>query len=54
MKPKFKAWEHEIIIRDQVIHLRPPIEEARAHWYRQLHEWLAVVCKLTKNSSYAI
>ena len=31
MKPVFKAWEHKIIIQDQVIHLRPPIEEARAY-----------------------
>ena len=42
---------HEVRIQDQVIFLDPPIEHARAVWYRQLQEWLAVVCGLTRIQS---
>lgn len=31
---------HEIRIRNQVIYLDPPMEMARANWYKQLHRWL--------------
>ncbi|KAI5123732.1 hypothetical protein M0805_000325 [Coniferiporia weirii] len=36
---------HEIRIQNQVIFLDPPIEYARQTWIKQLHEWLAVVCR---------
>ena len=36
---------HEIRIQNQVIFLDPPIEFARQTWIKQLHEWLAVVCR---------
>ncbi|GAA5873340.1 hypothetical protein JCM3774_005947 [Rhodotorula dairenensis] len=42
---------HEVRIQDQVIFLDPPIEHARAVWYRQLQEGLAVVCGLTRIQS---
>ncbi|EPQ28904.1 uncharacterized protein PFL1_03705 [Pseudozyma flocculosa PF-1] len=47
---------HEIRIQNQVIFLDPPLENARAHWFRQLHEVLAVVCclKRVKSSRYEI
>jgi len=42
---------HEVRIQDQVIHLDPPLEHARASWYRQLQAWLGVVCGLTRIQS---
>ncbi|GAA5979126.1 hypothetical protein JCM10908_002813 [Rhodotorula pacifica] len=42
---------HEVRIQDQVIFLDPPIEQARAVWYRQLQEWLSVVCGLIRIQS---
>ncbi|KAH8120488.1 cytoplasmic dynein heavy chain 1 [Phellopilus nigrolimitatus] len=40
-----KPIVHEIRIQNQVIFLDPPIEYARQTWIKQLHEWLAVVCR---------
>lgn len=37
---------HEVRIQDQVIFLDPPLERARATWYRQLQDRLTVVCSL--------
>ncbi|KAH9824444.1 dynein heavy chain, N-terminal region 1-domain-containing protein [Melampsora americana] len=42
---------HEIRIRNQVIYLDPPIEAARANWYKQLHQWLGVICNLPRIQS---
>lgn len=42
---------HEVRIQNQVIHLDPPMEQARATWYRQLQTWLGVVCGLTRIQS---
>ncbi|KAM0792972.1 hypothetical protein ACM66B_002727 [Microbotryomycetes sp. NB124-2] len=42
---------HEVRIQNQVIYLDPPIEQARANWYRQLQSWLQVVCGLTRIQS---
>lgn len=36
----------EVKIQNQMITLEPPIAEARAYWYRQLHEQLEIVCGL--------
>ena len=36
----------EVLMRNQVVYLDPPIESIRASWLSQLHEWLAVVCNL--------
>ncbi|KAL5495533.1 DYN1_2 [Sanghuangporus weigelae] len=40
-----KPIVHEIRIQNQVIFLDPPIEYARQTWIKQLHEWLAVICR---------
>ncbi|RIA96574.1 dynein heavy chain [Glomus cerebriforme] len=55
-KPSLSVSTHEIKIRNQVIYLDPPIEDARVNWYNQLHEWLAIVCSLPRlqSSSYDI
>jgi hypothetical protein len=42
---------HEIRIQNQVIFLDPPIEHARAHWIKELHEWFGVVCRLRRIQS---
>ncbi|KAF9586482.1 hypothetical protein BGW38_004001 [Lunasporangiospora selenospora] len=51
VKPTLKVLVHEIRIRDQVMYLDPPVEQARASWYSQLHEWLSIVCTLTRIQS---
>ena len=39
-RPKLRVMVHEIKIRNQVMFLDPPIEEARMGWFDELHEWL--------------
>jgi dynein heavy chain 1 len=46
-----KPIVHEIRIQNQVIFLDPPIEYARETWFRQLHEWLGVICRLRRIQS---
>ncbi|RFU30184.1 hypothetical protein B7463_g6181, partial [Scytalidium lignicola] len=46
--PSLKHLVHEISMRNQVIYLDPPLEYARASWFSQLHDWLGVVCNLSK------
>lgn len=48
---ELKTIVHEIRIQNQVIYLDPPIEQARASWYRQLHQWLGIVCGLSRIQS---
>ncbi|GAA5960288.1 hypothetical protein JCM21900_000936 [Sporobolomyces salmonicolor] len=48
---KLKTLVHEVRIQNQVIYLDPPIEQARASWYRQLQQWLGVVCGLGRIQS---
>ncbi|KAJ3290947.1 hypothetical protein HK104_006430 [Borealophlyctis nickersoniae] len=48
LKLKWKPMVHEIKIKNQVMYLDPPIEEARVNWFSQLHEWLANVCSLPR------
>ncbi|KAF9438119.1 hypothetical protein BGZ76_009650 [Entomortierella beljakovae] len=51
VKPTVKVLVHEIRIKNQVMYLDPPVEHARASWYSQLHEWISVVCTLTRIQS---
>lgn len=46
--PSLKRLIHEVSMRNQVIYLDPPLEYARASWFSQLHDWLGVVCNLSK------
>ncbi|GAA5974101.1 hypothetical protein JCM11641_003434 [Rhodosporidiobolus odoratus] len=48
---KLQTLVHEVRIQNQVIYLDPPVEQARADWYRQLQDWLGVVCGLTRIQS---
>lgn len=36
----------EVLMRNQVVYLDPPIESTRASWLSQLHEWLGLACNL--------
>ncbi|KAI9204677.1 dynein heavy chain [Polychytrium aggregatum] len=47
-RPQMKCLVHELRLKDQVMYLYPPIESARAHWYTELHDWLLVVCSLSR------
>lgn len=46
--PTMKRLVLEIAMRNQVIYLEPPMEYARASWFLHLHEWLGIVCNLSK------
>ncbi|KAF1990825.1 hypothetical protein K402DRAFT_460233 [Aulographum hederae CBS 113979] len=47
-RPNLSNLTLEIVMRNQVIYLEPPIEFARAGWLEQLHSWLGIVCDLAK------
>ncbi|CAG8591249.1 25222_t:CDS:2, partial [Racocetra persica] len=47
-KPVLVRSVHTVRIKNQVIYLDPPIEDARTKWYNQLHEWLSIVCNLSR------
>ena len=42
----------EVKIQNQTIVLDPPISEARAFWYKKLHEQLEVICGLLRVEAY--
>ncbi|CAH7674899.1 expressed protein [Phakopsora pachyrhizi] len=42
---------YEIRTKNKVIFLDPPIESARSNWYKRLHQWLGVICSLTRIQS---
>lgn len=44
--PSLRKLVLEVLMKNQVVYLEPPIESARANWLSQLHEWLGVVCNL--------
>lgn len=50
--PKLQQLNHEIILRNQAIFLRPPLEYARAKWLEQLQAWLSVVGSLQKVKAF--
>ncbi|PLB47277.1 hypothetical protein P170DRAFT_466574 [Aspergillus steynii IBT 23096] len=45
---EFSELVHEISMRNQVLHLDPPLQFARASWFAQFDNWLGVVCNLEK------
>ncbi|KAF9889413.1 hypothetical protein FE257_007314 [Aspergillus nanangensis] len=47
----FPELIHEISMRNQVLHLDPPLQFARASWFSQFGDWLGVVCNLEKIKS---
>ncbi|KAJ2028640.1 dynein heavy chain, partial [Coemansia sp. S610] len=45
VRPQIRTLVHELRIRNQVMYLDPPLENARASWIQQLHAWLAAICQ---------
>ncbi|KAI8321400.1 dynein heavy chain [Martensiomyces pterosporus] len=43
--PQLRTLVHELRIKNQIMYLDPPLENARASWIQQLHSWLAAVCQ---------
>ncbi|OJJ50928.1 hypothetical protein ASPZODRAFT_57610 [Penicilliopsis zonata CBS 506.65] len=50
-KIEFPQLLHEISMRNQVLHLDPPLQFARASWFAHFDEWLGVICNLEKIKS---
>ncbi|KAJ6144523.1 hypothetical protein N7470_008418 [Penicillium chermesinum] len=44
----FPELFHEISMKNQVLHLDPPLQFARASWFSHFDNWLAVICNLEK------
>lgn len=47
----FPKLLHEISMQNQVLHLDPPLEFARASWFAHFDQWVGVVCNLEKIKS---
>jgi dynein heavy chain 1 len=39
---------HQVLLRNQVMYLDPPLEQARLRWVQQLHQCIATVCELPR------
>ena len=48
---QIKPCNHEFIITNQVLELKPHVETSRESWIRQLQSWLGVACWLPRLSS---
>lgn len=44
VKPNLPSSIHEIIIRNQIMCLDPPLEHARVNWIGEFHSWLGIIC----------
>ncbi|KAJ5817741.1 Dynein heavy chain domain-2 [Penicillium robsamsonii] len=47
-KIQFPELFHEILMKNQVLHLDPPLQFARASWFSHFDSWLGVICSLEK------
>jgi dynein heavy chain 1 len=47
-KIQFPELLHEILMKNQVLHLDPPLQFARASWFSHFDTWLGVICNLEK------
>ncbi|EED23281.1 dynein heavy chain [Talaromyces stipitatus ATCC 10500] len=48
---EFPELVHEVSMRNQVLHLDPPLQYARASWLSHFGQWLGVICNLEKIKS---
>lgn len=48
---QFPSLLHEISMRNQVMHLDPPLELARASWFYHFDQWVGILCNLEKIKS---
>lgn len=51
-KPVIRPIVHELSIKNQVMFLDPPIEDARVSWYGMFHEWIGKSYIFLKNMFY--
>jgi dynein heavy chain 1 len=51
-KPTLSTSVHELLIRNQVMSLNPPLEHARVNWVSQLHAWLSTYSNVGKSNLY--
>ncbi|KMU78781.1 dynein heavy chain [Coccidioides immitis RMSCC 3703] len=49
---QFPNLLHEISMRNQVMHLDPPLEFARANWFSHFDQWVGVLSRLQEISEY--
>ncbi|KAL2864679.1 dynein heavy chain [Aspergillus lucknowensis] len=45
---EFPELTHEISMRNQLLHLDPPLQFARATWFSHFDNWLGAICNLEK------
>ncbi|EEP80390.1 dynein heavy chain [Uncinocarpus reesii 1704] len=48
---QFPKLLHEISMRNQVMHLDPPLEFARANWFSHFDKWVGILCNLERIKS---
>ena len=48
---EFSSLTHEITMQNQVLHLDPPLDFARANWLESLENWIGALCHLSKIKS---
>ena len=48
---EFPQLVHEISMLNQVLHVEPPLQYARASWFSHFDKWLGVICDLEKIKS---
>ena len=46
--PTIQTFAHDIVMQNQMIQLEPPLEDAKAGWFDDLHRWIGVVSNLSK------
>ena len=46
--PNIGTFAHDIVMQNQLIQLEPPLEDAKAGWLDNLHDWLGIVCNLPR------
>jgi dynein heavy chain 1 len=47
-RPTLPTSIHAILIRNQLMFLSPPLEQARVTWFTHFNNWLGVICNLEK------
>ena len=48
---EFPKLLHEVSMKNQIMHLDPPLEFARASWFSHFDQWVGVLCSLEKIKS---
>ena len=46
--PNIETFAHDIVMQNQVIQLDPSLQDAKAGWFNNLHDWLGIVANLSR------